>query len=153
MGRVPDGKHTNESYNDSLVLEVAGERVPAGKRTNESLNDSLESGGGRSVGASRKGHQRVAMTRWRLYGSGARWKAHQRVYNDSLVLEMAGRESKTGQRVAMTRWQLVPKGKRTNESFNDSLVQEKGGRWPGSGCVGRVPKGKCTNESLNDSLV
>ena len=44
MGRVPDGKHTNESYNDSLVLEVAGERVPAGKRTNESLNDSLEGG-------------------------------------------------------------------------------------------------------------
>ena len=44
MGRVPDGKHTNESLYDSLVLEVARERVPAGKRTNESFNDSLEGG-------------------------------------------------------------------------------------------------------------
>ena len=43
---MPDGKRTNESLYDSLVLEVAGERVPAGKRTNESLNDSLEDGRG-----------------------------------------------------------------------------------------------------------
>ena len=49
----------------------------------------------------------------------------------------------------------VPKGKRTNESLNDSLAQEKGGRWPGAKrlvggreVVGvRVPVEKDTNES------
>ena len=110
------------------------------------------------MGASRKGHQRVAMTRWWVYGSGARWKAHQRVYNDSLVLEEAGRESKTVQRVAMTRWQLCGSGakRKMHQRVVKQLVgarkgREVAGEWV-CGRVGRVPKGKCTNELLNDSL-
>ena len=88
------------------------------------------------MGASRKGHQRVAMTRWWLYGSGARWKVHQRVYNDSLVLEVAGRVSKTGQRVAMTRWQLCGSGakRKMHQRVVKRLVggrkgREEAGEW------------------------
>ena len=54
VGRVPDGKHTNESLNDSLVQEKGRERVvgrvPDGKHTNESLYDSLEGGRGSECG-------------------------------------------------------------------------------------------------------
>ena len=103
------GSGAKRKMHQRVVKRLVGAR----KGREVSLNDSLEgwrAGGGRSVGASRKGHQRVAMTRWWLYGSGARWKVHQRVYNDSLVLEVAGRVSKAGQRVAMTRWQLCGSG-------------------------------------------
>ena len=94
------------------------------------LTTRWSAGGGRSEGASRKGHQRVAMTRWWLYGSGARWKVHQRFYNDSLVLEVAGRESKTGQRVAMTHWQLCGSGakRKTHQRVVKRLVGARKGR-------------------------
>ena len=150
-------KNLPTSRNDSLAVGLGGcqmESAPTSRITTR-----WKAGGGRRLGASRKGHQQVAMTRWWLYGSGARWKVHQRVYNDSLVLEVAGRVSKTSQRVAMTRWQLCGSGakRKTRQRVIKRLVGARKGRevareWV-CGCVGRVPKGKCTNESFNDSLV
>ena len=136
------GSGAKRKTHQRVVKRLVGAR----KGREVSLNDSLEgwrAGGGRSVGASRKGHQRVAMTRWWLYGSGARWKVHQRVYNNSLVLEVAGRVSKTGQRVAMTRWLLCGSGakRKTHQRVVKRLVggREVVGVW--------VPVEKDTNES------
>ena len=69
----------------------------------------------------------------RACGSGAKRNVHQRVVK-RLVGVRKGREE-AGERVCGCVGR-VPKGKCTNESLNDSLVEEKGGRRPGSGCVG-----------------
>ena len=108
-GRVPDGKHTNESLNDSLVQEKGGRRKKVGEESCGS-------------GARWKAHQRVVK---RLVGarkgreaagerggSGARWKGHQRV-----VKRLVG-----VRRCARRVVGRVPDGKHTNESLNDSLV-------------------------------